>query len=258
MRIPGQGFNLWDVACFDALSAAISGGTAIIGGLLSKSAASDAAGVQSAAATRASDQALAQYKQTREDLAPYRGYGINAGNALQTQLPQLTSQFAPTQASLEATPGYQFNLSQGLQGVQNSAAARGLGISGAALKGAANYATGLADNTLQTQFNIDQANKTNAFAKFSQMTGQGQGAATGGGYLGNAATQNAGNFATSGAQSLASGIVGGTNALTGGATNAANQYQQFNILNSLRNQQSDPNGQGGALKGNFANNWNNY
>jgi hypothetical protein len=57
-----------------------------------------------------------------------------------------------TEAELVQTPGYQFNLSQGLRAAQNSAAARGLGVSGAALRGAANYATGLADSTYQNQF----------------------------------------------------------------------------------------------------------
>jgi hypothetical protein len=57
-----------------------------------------------------------------------------------------------TQEQLEKTPGYQFTLAQGLKATQNAAAARGLGISGAALKGAADYATGLADKTYQNQF----------------------------------------------------------------------------------------------------------
>ena len=57
-----------------------------------------------------------------------------------------------SQAELEATPGYKFARDQGLQAVQNSAAARGLGVSGAALKGAASYATGLADQTYGAQF----------------------------------------------------------------------------------------------------------
>ncbi len=59
---------------------------------------------------------------------------------------------APTQAQIEATPGYAFNLQQGQEGVQNSAAARGLSSSGAALKGAATYASGLADSTYQNQY----------------------------------------------------------------------------------------------------------
>ncbi len=59
---------------------------------------------------------------------------------------------APTEAQIEATPGYQFNQTQGQEGVQNSAAARGLSSSGAALKGAATFASGLADSTYQNQY----------------------------------------------------------------------------------------------------------
>ena len=61
-----------------------------------------------------------------------------------------------TQDQLEKTPGYQFTLNQGLKSVQSSAAARGLGVSGAALKGAATYATGLASSNYQQQFNNQQ------------------------------------------------------------------------------------------------------
>src|SRR6185312_11573121 len=77
-----------------------------------------------------------------------------AGNPL--TVPSLT--FAPTQAQLEATPGYQFIKGQGLQSVANSNAAAGRGISGAALKGAAEFATGLAGTTLDQQQRIFQAN----------------------------------------------------------------------------------------------------
>jgi len=65
------------------------------------------------------------------------------------------------QAQLEKTPGYQFNLSQGERGVSLGAAAAGL--SGAQAKAAATYATGLADNTYQNQFNNANTNKNNAF-----------------------------------------------------------------------------------------------
>jgi len=68
-----------------------------------------------------------------------------------------------TQAQLEATPGYQFNLSQGLKAAQSAAAAKGLGVSGAALKGASTYATGLADSTYQNQFNNAQQIYTDLF-----------------------------------------------------------------------------------------------
>jgi len=230
MKFTAGPLSFWETVAFDPMSIAGAVAAPIIGGLISGGSASDAAGVQADAANKASANTMAMYNQTRQDLAPYNIGGQNALTTLTGQLPYLTSAFNPTQASLEATPGYQFNLSQGLQGVQNSAAAKGLGISGAALKGAANYATGLADNTLQTQFNIDQANKTNAFNKLLGLTQTGANAAAQTGQLGTTAAQNSGNFLTSGANAQAAGMIGGANALTGGLNNAANTYLTSQLL----------------------------
>lgn len=82
----------------------------------------------------------------------------NFGAAAQTRLDALkdvqpTTLGQDMQTALEQTPGYQFTLDQGLKSVQNSYAAQGLGSSGAALKGAASFATGLADQTYQQQLN---------------------------------------------------------------------------------------------------------
>lgn len=85
--------------------------------------------------------------QANANLQPYNqaGYGALTGlNGLTSGNPQ---------AALEQLPGYKFTLDQGLKSVQNGYAARGLGVSGASLKGAANYATGLADQTYGNQFN---------------------------------------------------------------------------------------------------------
>jgi hypothetical protein len=91
-----------------------------------------------------------QYNQTRSDLMPYQNLGLSA----LPQLQGLTSGNPATLANtLQNLPGYQWDLSQGLQATQSSAAARGLGNSGAALSGAATFANGLADNTLNSQYN---------------------------------------------------------------------------------------------------------
>lgn len=50
---------------------------------------------------------------------------------------------------LRASPGYQFTLNQGLEGVDRSAAAKGLLGSGSAIKQATGYATGLSDQNYQ-------------------------------------------------------------------------------------------------------------
>ena len=97
-------------------------------------------GTQNALATQ-----QGMFNQGQANIAPYLALGQQGAGTLQNRLTELTSPIAPppamTQADLEATPGYQFTLSQGLKAVQNSAAARGLGLSGAALKGATDYAT---------------------------------------------------------------------------------------------------------------------
>lgn len=225
--------SLWETAVFDPLSAAISGGVSLIGGLMSSGAASDAAGAQTAAAARSADMAMEQYRTTRNDLAPFRGYGTTAGDNLVSRLQELTAPFNPTQATLEATPGYQFIRDQGLKGVQNSAAAKGLGISGAALKGAADYSTGLAQNTYKNLYDIDQGNKTNAFNKLLGTTNLGASAAAQSGALGNAAVGNATNAISSGANAAASGIVGSNNAVVGGLNNAAGMFQTYQMMNRL-------------------------
>lgn len=95
-------------------------------------------------------------------------------NALPSIAQYSTVPGSMSQAELEATPGYKFNLSQGLGAVQNSASARGLGVSGAAMKGAATFATGLADSTYKTQFDIAQTRFQDQFNKDSQLFGQAQ------------------------------------------------------------------------------------
>ena len=231
-------------------ASAASAVAGLAGSVMSSNAASDAASTQANAANRAADMTQANYQQTRADLSPYRDAGTNALATLQAQLPQLTSQYAPafswnpTQAQIEATPGYQFTRDQGLKAVQNSASAKGLGVSGAAMKAAADYSTGLANNTWKdlfntalttynTGFNVDQANKTNAFNKLLGLVGAGQSSAAQTGAFGQSATQNAGNFLTSGANSSAAGQVGSANALSSGLNTAANAGQNYAVMNRL-------------------------
>lgn len=215
------------------IAAGISAAGAVAGGVLASNAASTAASGQVAAANTAADASNSQYQQTRTDLAPYNALGQQAGGQLSSQLSSLTQPFSMTQAQLEQTPGYQFNLTQGEQAVQNSASARGLGVSGAAMKGAANYASGLADNTYQNQFNNYQTNQNNAFNKLLAVTGVGQSAAAQTGSFGQTAVQNANSALTTGAAATAAGNVGSANAISGSLTNVGNSLMNANTLNQL-------------------------
>jgi hypothetical protein len=164
--------------------------------------------LQSNATNKATDVQKQMFDTTQRNLAPYLATGADAANKLTAALPSLTAPITMDEATLEATPGYQFNLTQGLKSVQNSAAARGLGTSGAALKGAANYATGLADSTYQQQFANANTNKLNAYNFLTGAANLGSNAA---GTSANAATTtgaNIGGNTIAGGTALAAGTVG--------------------------------------------------
>ena len=193
-------------------------GSALIGGAATAYGASQAADAQSDAANAANSRLQGQYNQTRDDLNPFRESGIYALQNLNERRNDLTAPIVMDQAALEQTPGYQFTKTQGLKAVQNSAAARGLGGSGAALKGAAEFTTGLANNTYKDQFNMANVNSTNAYNRLMGLVNVGQNAAAQTGTLGNqTVAQQANNTIGAGNAQAAS-----YNAMGGAAANAAN------------------------------------
>lgn len=201
--------------------------TAVIGSAVVGAGASVASGaMQAKGAKKSADTQERMYEQTRADLLPYNEAGQYATGQLRNRLTELTSPIIMDQATLEQTPGYQFNLTQGLKSVQNSAAARGLGTSGAALKGAASYATGLADSTYQNQFNNAVTNQTNAYNRLLGVSQLGENAAAQTGSAGTAAAQGAGQAYQNAATAQAAGLTGAANSLS----NGANNYAQYNYL----------------------------
>jgi homoserine kinase len=198
-------------------------------GLLSAGASLLGANAQADAATKAAQMQKDQYNQTRADLLPYNTAGQGATNALTAKLPSLTSPIVMDETTLRNTPGYQFNLSQGLKSVQNGAAARGLGSSGAALKGAAGYATGLADSTYQNQFNNELASRQNTYNQLMGVANLGENAGAQTGNIGAQLAGNAGQATVGAGNAIAGGLNGAGNALT----NAAGSYAGYNLSNSL-------------------------
>ena len=200
-----------------------------VSGLLGAGASIIGANAQANAATQAAQMQKDQYTQTRADLLPYNQAGQTATNMLTAQLPSLTAPINMDEATLRNTPGYQFNLDQGLKSVQNGAAARGLGSSGAALKGGATYATGLADSTYQNQFNNAITNQNNAYNRLMGVAGLGENAGAQTGNIGATLAGNAGQATIGAGNAIAGGVNGAANALT----NAANSYAGYNLSNSL-------------------------
>lgn len=191
----------------------ISGGLTAAGGIASGVIGSNAA--QTAAAQQAS-VAKAQQAQTAQmfstvqaNMQPFVDAGKTAIPGVENLLGLGPQGTAGIMSQLQSTPGYQFALNQGLQATQNGYAAQGLGQSGAALKGAANYSEGLAENTY-----------SNVFSNFMSAAGLGASAS---GNLAQSAAQFQGSenaLAGTGAAATAAGTVGSANSLTSGITNA--------------------------------------
>lgn len=165
------------------------------------------------------------YEQARGDLAPYREAGAQGSNMLMSRLSDLTAPITLDAATLQNLPGYSFALAQGLKSAQSGAAARGLGKSGAAVKGATNFATGLANQYAGDAFQreLDQRNQA-----YNQLLGTSQLGSNAAAQTGNYATQtgqNIGSNTIQGGNAQAAGLVGAGNALM----NGANNYLGYNL-----------------------------
>ena len=237
-------------------TAAAIGGSAVLGAATSLIGSSSAAKSAKDAANLQEDQ----YYRTREGLQPYDAAGRAAlHNALAltdlgptgggpNYVDLAYNQYLPpqmTQAQLEATPGYQFTLAQGLKATQGAAAARGLGVSGASLKGASTYATGLADKTYLDQFNVantrfqdvlnlntaQQGDIQGQFNRLADIAHTGESAAAQTGVAGTSSAATAGNYINQAGLATAAGTTGVSNAVTG----AANNYLAYNALQDYLN-----------------------
>lgn len=211
------------------LGAAVIGGTGLASAAISGSAAQSAAKTQANAEQQAANTQLQMYDQTAANLAPYNQAGQSATQQLESTSP---FNFAPTQAQLEQTPGYQFNLSQGLKATQNGYAAQGLGSSGAALKGAASYASGLADTTYQNQFSNALNSYTTNLSKLQNQASLGENAAAQTGNYGTQTAANIGQTEVGAANAQAAGTVGSANALSSGIGSLGNAYLYSNLFNN--------------------------
>ena len=201
-------------------------GSAVVGAGASIIGSQSAANAQKEASQNAINAQQQMFNVAQQNLEPYNTAGQSAFAQLQALTgagpggnpltAPLTAQFQPTMAQLASTPGYQFTRQQGLQATQNAFAAQGLGSSGAALKGAANYAEGLAGTTYQQQL---QNYLTQNAQTYNMLYGQSQ--------LGENAAAGVGNAAVTTGQGQAQSYTNagqaqaGANIATGNAVGGA-------------------------------------
>ena len=154
------------------------------------------------------------YNQTRTDNMPWLNSGKGGLNALmalqgfqqdgQGQWAQSANPSSLAQMQMQMDPGYRFRLAQGMDTVQNSAAARGGLLSGNTLKALSDYGQNSASNEYM-----------NAFNRLAGISGTGQAQANTLGTLGANTATNVGNNMLNAGQARASGYAGQANAVNG-------------------------------------------
>lgn len=253
---------------------AVSGGSQLLGGIMGMFGANSAAkaqqeadqkaaGIAAQAGQEAQGYQTGQIANEAKTASPYTTLGSTTANELTNALAPggaLTQGWnqtfsAPTAAEAANTPGYQFQVQQGQNALQNSAAARGGLLSTGTAKNLLNYTNGLASTNYQNTYNnalqtyntnlgTFETNQNNLYNRLSGATNTGLNAvnnlnsvqSSGTNALANTITGTAaqqGQDLMGAGQAQAAGTVGGTNALVGGLTGLGGTIGQGITLQSL-------------------------
>jgi hypothetical protein len=214
----------------------------VVGGLIGSKGAKSAANIQAASADRATELQREQWLKSLELQKPFYEAGVAGENRLLDLLGLSKNTGAAGYGSLmrdfgmsdfQADPGYAFRMSEGLKGLDRTAASRGGLLSGAALKGAERYGQDLASQEYQNAFNRYQTNRANKLNPLQSLAGQGQTTANTLGTAGQTYATNAGNNYMNAGNARASGYVGSANAWSNAIGNAYNQYNQNQMMNQM-------------------------
>jgi hypothetical protein len=148
-----------------------------------------------------------------------------------------TAEYTPEMFAKGIDPGYQFRLSEGMKGLERSAAARGGLLSGGTLKGIQRYGQDMASTEYQNAFNRYQAERTGTLNPYQSLAGVGQSTANTLGTMGMNYANQVGELYQGGANARASGYMGQANAISGAIGNISNQYYQNQLMNRVFPQQ---------------------
>jgi hypothetical protein len=255
----------------DPFTLALIGSTAAssIGGLMGNRASSQAAGAQSMAALQSAQIQAQQAEAARQQQErffntakagydPYSQFGQEATNRYATLMGlrpgvdsgALMRQPTATELGPSMDPGYAFREQQGMRALNASAAAKGLGISGANIKGAQEFGQGLASQEYGNAYNRFMQNRNNQIAMLQGGVGTGLTAAQG---MGNLATGTGTNIANTmigagtamgqglenAAQARASGYMGGASALQSALNTPVNAMMAYGMADRFAPQRAD-------------------
>lgn len=197
--------------------------------LISSNSSSNAANTQANAANQATQAQLQMFNQTQQNLKPFLQGGTNSLAALMSYLgigpngsfnPNAPGVAPFSAQQFQASPGYAWQKQQGIDAIQNSAAAKGGVTGGNTLKALDQFGTGLANQDYYNAMNAYLTQQGNVFNRLYDLTGTGANAAA-----------SLGGFAQNTGQSIGSNIIGAGNALAAGQIGQGNAMSGG--LNSL-------------------------
>lgn len=130
-------------------------------------------------------------------------------------------------ADFQQDPGYQYRLQQGMNGINNSFAARGGLLSGAAVKAAMRENQGFASNELQNAYNRYNTNQSNEYNRLASLANVGQTASNTLGQAGSAYANNIGNLAMGNAANQGNALLAGAQLRSSGYQGALNGLGKY-------------------------------
>ena len=204
----GAGFLLGGPAGL-ALGSSLGGAVEEATGGGASGAARDAAATTGAAADRATDLQREMFERQVALQEPFRQAGVNALN----KLAPIASEYTPFGMSqFQQDPGYSFRMSEGMKGLERSAAARGGLLSGATLKGIQRYGQDLGSQEYQNAFNRYQTERSARLNPLQSLAGVGQTSANTIGQAGAQFVNTAGNIGMNQSNVAANALLAGQQA----------------------------------------------
>lgn len=173
---------------------------------MSSKASKKAANISAQGADAAVDEQRRQYDLTRQDYQPWLETGRNA-------LARLDTASTGDMSGFYASPDYNFRRSEGMRGIEQTAAARGGAYSGNALKALAEFNSNIASGEMGNWWN-----------RQAGLAGVGQAATNAVGQFGANAAGNIGNALMASGDARASGVLGAANSLSGSLNSGINAY----------------------------------
>lgn len=189
----------------------------------------DAAKTQAKASNDASKVQLDMFNRIQGNEQPYMDAGTNALRSLMSGVNgpgggpgDLNRPF--TLADFHHSPGYNFQMQEGVNTIQNNASAQGGVNSGNTLKALTRYGQGVANQDYWNAYNSFTQNQNQRFGQLDTLAGSGQNAAANLGAIGSQTAASVGNNIIGAGNATSAGQVGGANAISNGLNGIGNNF----------------------------------